>query len=188
MIVVDIETTGLDPVKNSIISIGALDFSNPKKEFYGECSPKKEIDQEALKINGFKEEGLKLIKKDCFSLVKEFLEWAKKINGKTLAGENVWLDASFLRQATKEMNEEWPFGHRFLDLHSLSYYFHILDDKEIIKEDSKFSLDQTLKYLGLPEEPKPHNALTGAKVSAECLSRLIFKEKLLKDFKKYPLI
>ena len=36
MIVIDIETTGLDPRKHSIVSIGAIDLSNPKRQFYVE--------------------------------------------------------------------------------------------------------------------------------------------------------
>ena len=34
MIIVDVETTGIDPEKHSIVSIGAVDFSNPSNEFY----------------------------------------------------------------------------------------------------------------------------------------------------------
>ena len=37
MIVVDVETTGVDARKNSIVSIGAVDFENQKNQFYGEC-------------------------------------------------------------------------------------------------------------------------------------------------------
>ena len=37
MIVVDLETTGVDPRKHSILSIGAVDFNNQENYFYGEC-------------------------------------------------------------------------------------------------------------------------------------------------------
>jgi len=37
MIVADIEATGLDPRKHSILSIGAVDFEHPERQFYGEC-------------------------------------------------------------------------------------------------------------------------------------------------------
>ena len=37
MIIVDTETTGVEPHVHSILSIAALDFDNPSNEFYGEC-------------------------------------------------------------------------------------------------------------------------------------------------------
>jgi hypothetical protein len=53
MIIVDIETTGIDPIKNSMVSIGAVDY-NTGEEFYRECRvfDGTEIDPYALKING----------------------------------------------------------------------------------------------------------------------------------------
>ena len=37
MIVIDIEGSGVEYAKHSIVSIGALDFDNPTNRFYGEC-------------------------------------------------------------------------------------------------------------------------------------------------------
>jgi len=43
-----------------------------------------------------------------------------------------------------------------------------------------------LCYVGLPDEPSPHNALTGAVVEAEALSRLLYDKPLLPEFKHLP--
>jgi len=61
MIVVDVETSGLDPQKHPIVSLSALDFSHSENKFYEECRIFKgaEIAQEALLINGFSEEELR---------------------------------------------------------------------------------------------------------------------------------
>lgn len=188
MIVVDVETTGTNPKNHSIISIGALDFSNSKNQFYGECAPFKEakIDQEALKINGFTEQEIKSKEKALEELIKEFLNWSKKIDNKVLAGENIWFDVAFLKESVKKSNQEWIFGRRFVDLHTSSYIHHLLNNKEpLTKGISILSLDKTLKYVGLPPEPKPHHALQGAKLEAEAFSRLIFGKKLLKEFNQY---
>ena len=55
MIVVDVETTGLYPNKNSIVSIGAVDFLNPVNTFYQECRIWRgaKISDQALEVNGF---------------------------------------------------------------------------------------------------------------------------------------
>ena len=37
MIVIDLETSGIDPMEHSILSLGAVDFDNPEYFFYGEC-------------------------------------------------------------------------------------------------------------------------------------------------------
>jgi len=37
MVVVDVETSGLDPQKYAMLSIGAVDFENPERQFYAEC-------------------------------------------------------------------------------------------------------------------------------------------------------
>ncbi|GIU68698.1 MAG: hypothetical protein KatS3mg001_548 [Candidatus Pacearchaeota archaeon] len=50
-----------------------------------------------------------------------------------------------------------------------------------------FSLDEILKYVGLSSEPKPHNALMGAKLSSEAFSRIIYGKNLLKEFEEYSL-
>ncbi|MCI0597712.1 hypothetical protein L0Y34_01420, partial [Candidatus Parcubacteria bacterium] len=42
-----------------------------------------------------------------------------------------------------------------------------------------------LAYCGLPEEKKPHNALTGALWHAEVISRMAYNRKLIPDFRQY---
>ena len=39
-----------------------------------------------------------------------------------------------------------------------------------------------MRYVGLPEEPKPHKGINGAKFEAEAMSRLIYGRGLLKEF------
>ena len=58
MIIVDVESTGIEPEKHSILSIGALDFDNPENQFYGECRAWDwaHIMDESLVVNGFSRE------------------------------------------------------------------------------------------------------------------------------------
>ncbi len=37
MLVVDVEASGTDEYKHSIVSVGALDLANPTNRFYEEC-------------------------------------------------------------------------------------------------------------------------------------------------------
>lgn len=192
MIVVDVETTGLSSEKNSIVSIGAVDFVNPENQFYEECRvwDGAEIDDFALKVNGFTEEQVKdMDKKSLKDLISEFLVWTEKFTDKTIAGENPSFDTGFLEDSAKRYDLNWPFGYRIVDLHTLSYshYLSRLLQPPTKKNKSDLSLNKTLVYVGLPEEPNPHNALTGAKMEAEAFSRIIYGKNLLKEFEKYEM-
>jgi hypothetical protein len=56
-----------------------------------------------------------------------------------------------------------------------------------VKHHSTLNLDAILNYCGIPEEPKPHNALTGAKSHAEVIARLLYGKKLLPEFEKFEI-
>ena len=56
-----------------------------------------------------------------------------------------------------------------------------------VKHHSSLNLDAVLNYCGIPEEPKPHNALTGAKCNAEVISRLLNNKKLLPEFEQFDI-
>lgn len=192
MIVVDVETSGIDPYKNSILSIGAVDFSKPKNQFYMECGLEegKEFTAEALKINGFKEEEIKSpSNKTLESILNQFISWMQPIEDKTIGGHNVNFDASFLNTAFKRYNIRFSFGHRVVDTHSLTYASMIKNGKHIPTKYEKTDItsDYVFNYVGLPSEPKPHNGLNGAKMEAESLSRLIFGKPLLEEYKTYKI-
>jgi hypothetical protein len=57
----------------------------------------------------------------------------------------------------------------------------------LAEHHSAINLDFALRYCGMPEEPKPHNALTGAFSHAEVISRLAYNKKLLPDFDAYDI-
>ena len=91
MLVIDIEASGTDPSKNSILSIGALDFDNPNNQFYDECRAwdGAHINDEALAVNGFtKEEATDPVKKTETELIQAFIAWAEDARDWTFAGQN----------------------------------------------------------------------------------------------------
>ena len=56
-----------------------------------------------------------------------------------------------------------------------------------VKKHSALDLDATLNYVGVPAEPMPHNALTGALSHAEVVSRLLYGRKLLPEFIEFEI-
>lgn len=191
MIVVDVETTGIDPKLHSILSIGACDFSNPLRTFYGECRIRDgaECQDEALEINGFTREQINdPAKKDQKELIKEFCDWYYNTQEKTLAGHNVYFDAGFLQHAINLCNIKLHLGKRNVDTHSLTYA-HIMSRglvPPINNGRSDITSDFVFEYVGIGREQRPHKALTGAKMEAESISRLIYGRPLLEEYRSVP--
>jgi len=191
MIILDVETTGVKAEKDSIVSIGAVEYENPTNQFYIECRIADDIipHPKALEVNGFTEEQLRDPSKPSLKeAVYQFIHWTNNILDLTLAGENPSFDRDFIRAATDKFGTYNPFGFRTNDLQTLTYAHHKKRGIPILLNNRRTNIDLnfTLTYVGLPTEPNPHNALTGAKMEAEAFSRLMEGKNLLKEFSQYP--
>jgi DNA polymerase III epsilon subunit-like protein len=193
MIIADIEATGLDFHKHSLLSIGAVELEHPEHQFYGECRmwDGAGIMSEAIAMNGFTGEECRDPEKESLSdLMISFTHWVEQCDEKTLGGQNVSFDRDFLNDSFSRAGLSWHFSFRTLDLHTMAYMDAIKRGLPVPHKNdrSDLSLDTILKYVGLPEEPKPHIGLNGAKYEAECFSRLLYGKNLLPEFAKYPVI
>jgi len=193
MLVIDVEASGVEAHKHSIVSVGALDFSNPTNRFYEECRvwDGAHIMEDALKVNGFTEAEITDPKKQSEAdLVHAFMQWADGLEERTFAGQNVSFDRDFIRYAAERAGHtEWPFAYRTIDTHTLAY-MHMINRgvrPPVMKRRSALDLDAVLNYCGIPHEPEPHNALTGALSHAEVISRLLYGRKLLPEFNQYQI-
>lgn len=192
MIVIDIEATGTESGVHSIVSLGAIDFSEPTNRFYKECRAWEgaHIMDEALAVNGFtREEVTDVTKQTDGEIVRAFFEWSQHMADRTLAGQNVSFDRDFLKATCKREGFPWDLAHRTIDTHSLCY-MHMVTHGVTPPVDpqhrrSALNLDTVLNYCGIPDEPKPHSALTGALSHAEVISRLLYGKKLLPEFEQY---
>ena len=225
MLILDIEASGTNYEKHSIVSIGAVSFEDPTKRFYGECKiweaadirgtsaealeavceqcgakcPKgvqpqlrAHIMDGALEVNGFtKEEITDETKKTEADLVIEFMEWTQHLADRTLTGQNVSFDRDMLKAGAQRAGQNWTLAYRSLDTHTMCW-MHIIKSGGEPPIDpqhkrSALNLDMVLNYCGIPEEPHPHNALTGALCHAEVTSRLLYDKKLLPEFEQYEI-
>src|SRR3989344_2493483 len=103
--------------------------------------------------------------------------------------ENQFYERDFIATSVKRENITWIVPYRTIDLHTVAYTYHLKKGllPPLKEKRTAINLDYILTLVGLPEEPKPHNALTGAKMEAEAFSRLLQKKILLKEFEKYPI-
>ena len=209
MIIVDVETTGVDARLCSLLSVGAVEFEHPRNQFYKECYafPGAHVEKEALVISGFTMEEITANHQSPITnhqstpsqspplkrgigkttdkrIVEQFLEWMKTCTEWTLAGQNPSFDRSFLEETAHRYHINWPLAHRTLDLHSIAYYHMKKRGIEPPQKNnhSALNLDRILKYVGLPTRAKKHNALEDAKLEAEALSRLLYDKNLLPEY------
>ncbi len=193
MVILDIETTGLDPEVNGLLSIGAIDFARPRDTFYGECRIRKgeKVSQSALEVNGFSADDVKdPAKQTTKDLIKSFEQWLSRRNEKVIGGLHIAsFDVPFLNRKAEQTSVNLKLHRRSMDLHSLAYAKMLQLGRIVPLTDgwSVMDVDFIFPFCGLPREPKPKNALNGAKWEAECMARLIHGRKLLKSFERYPL-
>ena len=194
MLILDIEATGTNPQVHSILSIGAIDFDTPTRQFYGECRrfDGAHIMDGALEVNGFTEAEVDNVHKITETeLIIQFIEWTQECRDRTLAGQNVSFDRNCLVAACDRANMQFDFPYRTLDTHTMCYMHMIkrgitppFDEQH---KRTALNLNSILNYCGIPSEPNPHNALTGAKCHAEVASRLLYNKKLLPEFTQYEI-
>ena len=175
ILVIDCEGSSSNPYRASLLSIGAVEMwpGQDSREFYGECYAPctAEIQEEALAVNGFKREEIGSMgnKQHPTDLVASFMSWARQLAKPKeeiiLAGHNLGAyDMPLLRLDCYSNN---PFSYRTLDLHTVAYALL----------GSSMNSGRIYQALGMELEPKPHNALTGAKWEREAFRRLFDKLK-----------
>lgn len=195
MLVVDVEASGTEAHKHSIVSVGALDIKNPTNRFYEECRiwDGAHVMDGALAVNGFTMEQITDSKKQTEAdLVQRFLLWSEGVSERTLAGQNVSFDRDFLKYASERAGHtQWNFAYRTVDTHTLCYMHMvgrgIQPPTHPTHRHSALNLDAVMNYCGIPDEPEPHNALTGALSHAEVISRLLYGRKLLPEFAQFEI-
>ncbi len=204
MIVVDIETSGVDFIKCGIWQIGAVDLENPENQFLEESriDDKEIVTGSAMKVTGKTEEELRdKGKQPQKELLEHFFDWCKKAKIKNFVCQNPQFDTTFLILKSQKNGLEYPFNYRAFDLHSIAQIRYLQIKKKLLIKESRsdMGLGNILEFCGMEDprtkleegivikEGKPHNALEDAKLTAECFSRLVYGKNLLEKYKKFPI-
>lgn len=190
MIVLDMEMSGIDVRRNSILSIGAIDFFKPRNVFYMECRLRRygKINPEAMAVNGFTVKEIRDRRKISEDkLLKLFCKWIDSVNDRTIAGHNVQFDIRFLKHALYKYGMDYKIGSRCVDTYALAYVHMLKRGAKPPMKGNRADITSNVvfRYCGLGREPDPHNALTGAKMMAESISRLIYGRSIIDEFKGF---
>jgi len=184
----DVETTGLDPKRNDIVSLAGIIEIDGKimEEFQFNIQPFNwdNIDISALKINGFTIEQLKkfMTPREAYIKLTRYLgKYVNKYNRNDkfqFGGYNNDFDIKFMAEFFKKCGDKyfgsWIDYHR-LDPQVLLQFLHLKKDIEL----SNYKLETVAKYFGIPLNA--HDALNDIKATREIVYKLIPRIKYLKE-------
>ncbi|MDP1593433.1 MAG: DNA polymerase III subunit epsilon [Gallionella sp.] len=172
-IVLDTETTGLDPRRgHRIIEIAAIELDGrkvSKRHFHHYLDPEREVDEEAARVHGFTWDMLKGRTKFA-DIASSFLEF---IEGAELMAHNAPFDMSFINNELRLL-ELPPLHNPVVDTLKLAREMHPGKKNGLDALCSRYEIDNT------------HRALHGALLDTELLAEVYFamtrgQESLLGD-------
>ncbi len=165
---VDIETTGLNLLKNEIIEIGCVLTTSELElieEFELKIKPEhiEDADPVALKINHYDP----LNWEKAYSLEKALKIFVEKVEGCIMVGHNVAFDAGFLEYAFSKIQIKNSMHYHKLDTVSIAW-------AKMHKEPNleHFSLHEMCLYFGIKNE-RAHTALPDARATYELYKKLM---------------
>lgn len=169
LIVVDVETTGIDPSTDSIVQIASciLDPSDLQEErsFSSYVHPESRISPEAKAIHGLSQERL-IGAPTLDQTIREFDRFAPQDG--LLCGHNVAFDIAFIKNAYKKVGLQYVFDYHSVDLWSLAFF--ILSARQASL--ASYDLSSLSRYFGVKRGTK-HDALEDVRATADIL-RFLF--------------
>ncbi len=158
-VVIDLETTGLDPRRDHIVSYGAVPIRDGRvktaESVYGLVHVPGDVPPSSIKFHNLRTQDLEAAPPlaECVAALDEL------IGDHPVVAHCAWIERSFLRRAFRR--SYLPFSSPIVDTAVLAR--HILDVD--IAPDQAVSLEYAATALGLPVH-SPHHALGDAVTTA----------------------
>jgi DNA polymerase III epsilon subunit-like protein len=161
LLVLDVETTGLDEAKYDICEIGVVvltEHLSIVETFDSKVKPISGLrDPEAMRVNGLNE--VLLAQAPSLRSVLESLDRIIiKNQPLTLAGWGVHFDARFLKAGYAKVESEYPLSYRLFDIKSAVIFYAASQGKNI----GWHGVTAALKALDMEFEGREHSAIADA--------------------------
>lgn len=178
LLVVDTETGGLDPVRCSLLTLGAIVWEDGRlvaeREWFVR-EPRFEIDPSSLKEHQVDLRAVAAEGRAPADVARELVEFARPhFPGEriSLAGHNVGFDAGFLKRmfAMGGADYEANFSHRLIDTASILGVLNLAGRLPLKSR----GLSEAVAHFGIPvDAARRHTALEDARITAHLLTRLV---------------
>lgn len=162
MVTVDLETTGLDPTKDEIISIGAVKQENGDKaeQFYKLVKIERSVPPKITELTKITSE---MLKSDGVDLASSMQDLRDFVGDNVIIGYNLRFDEAFLTNGVRKIGQP-DFANRMLDL------------MPVVKKANKFldnyRLQTVMDEYDIKNE-EPHNSLADAQATFELATKLM---------------
>lgn len=172
LVVVDLETTGLDADKHLPLEVASATAHSLPRYFVPYIS-RVDIaaaDPDALRVNRYYERGVYKYQKDPSATRESYALLYELLEGNTLAGSNPRFDAGFLSKRFTDYG--WapePWHHRLADLSAYAAGVLRIAPTELP------GLQAVCDVLGVINK-EPHSAMGDAQATADCFGILMEHE------------
>jgi DNA polymerase-3 subunit epsilon len=174
LIVVDVETTGLDVDAHHVLEVAAVNVDTGDELYFVPALPVGALDNadgKALKLNGYFTRDVYAHRLSTAQSEKYWDQLWDWLDGNTLGGSNPTFDGAMINRA-QQWNaskpggrEPSPWHHRLADLAAYAGSALHLGPHELV------GLDKVCAALKV-DNGSPHSALGDARATAECFRRL----------------
>ena len=170
IVVVDVETTGLDSRYDSVVQIAACRLDSDD-EFCSYVKPDTAMSASALAIHGLSAHELRRAP-TITEVIRDFDRYAG--TGSLLCGHNVAFDAAFIREAYAKANIPYRFDYHILDVWSISFFILSAQKRE---QTNLYRLQDLCQMYDI-RRGMQHDALEDVRATKEVLHKMW---KLIED-------
>ena len=179
--ILDVESTGRDPIKNDIIEISIIRYSTKEQQTFN-LKPlnKDSIEIEALKVNKYTIEEIMNFEdpKKVIPKIENFLlNDDKTANERVIVGHNVEFDIKFLIELWNKCDtkDSYPFSYHYLDTKQIAMYNDFIFNSDY---SERYSLNKLIERYGIKKQ-KLHRAESDTKMTLELFNHLISESRNL---------
>jgi DNA polymerase-3 subunit epsilon len=161
LVAVDIETTGLDPRSDRVISFGAVPIEAGRivagASVYGLVNPERDLPAESIVIHGIREQDLR----DAPSAPEALRPLADALRGAEVVAHAEWVERGFLSKPLRGLGVRLP--RTLIDTAQL---YRLWEVEQHRPDPHLRALSAIADDLGLPIH-RPHHALGDALTTAQ---------------------